>query len=92
MMSPAAGSLRRRRRCAALKAAIELNGLAWVPLPPGAAVLSMNQTDGPDVDRHRAGAGEVVGVAGDAVEAGVAQRVGEGVGDAPVPSKPTAGV
>ena len=63
----------------ALKAAIEVNGLAWVPLPPGAAVLSMNHTDVLDLERHRAGAGEVVGVAGDGVEAGVAQRVGEGV-------------
>jgi hypothetical protein len=47
MKSPSSGPL--GMPCAALKAAIELNGLAWVPFPPAGAVLSMNQTEGPTV-------------------------------------------
>ena len=44
-------------------------------------MLSMNQTVVLDVERHRAGAGQVVAGGGEvAVEAGVGERVGEAVG------------
>ena len=64
----------------ALKLAIELNGLAWVPVPLTAGAVVDEPDRLLDVERHRAGAGEVVGIAGDAVEPDVAQRVGEAVG------------
>ena len=78
MKSPASGPL----GCpwAVLKAAIELNGLAWVPLPLAGDGVVDEPDRGADGDRHRRGGrGEVVAAAHRAVEAGVAQRVGEGV-------------
>ena len=78
MKSPASGPL--AVPCAAIEGGdrVERAGLGAVAAGRRGVVDEPDR--GPDGDRHCAGAGEVVGVAGDAVEAGVAQRVGEGVG------------